>query len=91
MRDSVSDIIPTSLLNAPKRGFGFGITEKNLLQGPWKQNAERVLNDFPEHTAIDPAKVKNIWETTKNDKFINWDIIMKLVNLGTYLEENQFS
>ena len=31
LRDAVSDIIPKTLLDAPKRGFGFGITEKNLL------------------------------------------------------------
>ena len=36
LRDAVSDMIPKDLLNAPKRGFGFGITEKRLylLQGP---------------------------------------------------------
>ena len=38
LRDAVSDIIPENLLNAPKRGFGFGITEKNLLQGPWEMS-----------------------------------------------------
>ena len=46
LRDPVSDIIPENLLNAPKRGFGFGITEKKLLQGSWKNHAERVLNNF---------------------------------------------
>ena len=91
LRDSVSDIIPENLLNAPKRGFGFGITEKKLLQGSWKNHAERVLNNFPEYTAIDPEKVKNIWVLAKNNGDISWDIIMKLVNLGNFLEDNQFS
>ena len=51
-------MIPKDLLNAPKRGFGFGITEKSLLQGPWGCHAEKVLNNFPDYTVIDPVKVK---------------------------------
>ena len=58
LRDAVSDMIPKTLIDAPKRGFGFGITEKNLLQGPWGLHAEKVLNNFPDYTVIDPVKVK---------------------------------
>ena len=90
LKESVSDIIPKSLLNAPKRGFGFGITERNLLRGPWANYAEKILNNFPEYTLIDPIKVKKIWNSAKNDENSNWDIIMKLVNLGSFLEEGKF-
>ena len=91
LRDAVSDIIPKTLLDAPKRGFGFGITEKNLLQGPWACHAERVLNNFPDSTVIDPVKVRNFWNLAKNNENVGWDIIMKLLNLGIFLEDNQFS
>ena len=40
---------------------------------------------------IDPEKVKNIWVLAKNNGDVSWDIIMKLVNLGNFLEDNQFS
>ena len=89
LRDAVSDMIPENLLNAPKRGFGFGITEKSLLQGPWGcHETERILNNFPDYTVIDIKKsviyiVKNAhwkqknWErnnpSTKNNQHISWD------------------
>ena len=79
------------IVNGENAAHGFGITEKKLLQGSWKNHAERVLNNFPEYTAIDPEKVKNIWVLAKNNGDISWDIIMKLVNLGNFLEDNQFS
>ncbi len=87
LRDSVEDIIPENLLNAPKRGFGFGIDEKSLFLGPWKKHAQKTLNNFPDFTVIDPSKVKNIWKSAVEKKDVSWDIIMKLVSLGTFLED----
>jgi len=91
LRDSVNDIIPENLLNAPKRGFGSGIDEKTLLLGPWKKHAQKILNNFPDYTAIDPSKVKNIWMSALENRDISWDIIMKLVSLGKFLEESELS
>ena len=91
LRESVSDIIPENLLNAPKRGFGSGITERKILQGPWAYQAEKILNNFPEYTVIDPIKVRKIWNSTKNNRNKNWDIIMKLLSLGTFLEDFEYS
>ena len=84
LRDAVKDMIPNSLLHAPKRGFGFGIQEKEILLGPWEKHAQRILNNFPDSTSIDPFKVKKIWNLAKNDKPISWDIIMKLVSLKNF-------
>ena len=91
LRDSVNDIIPKTLLNAPKRGFGFGIDEKRLLLGPWKKHAQKTLNDFPDTTAIDPSKVSDIWKSALGKGDISWDIIMKLVSLGTFLEDSRLN
>ncbi len=88
LRDSVNDIIPENLLNAPKRGFGFGIDEKTLFLGSWKTHAQKLLNNFPNTTAIDPYKVRNIWKSTIENGDYSWDIIMKLVSLGTFLEDS---
>ena len=88
LRDSVNDIIPETLLNAPKRGFGFGINEKSLFLGPWKTHAQTILNDFPNTTSVDPSKVRNIWKLALEKKNVNWDIIMKLVSLGTFLQDS---
>ena len=88
LRTSVNDIIPRALLNAPKRGFGFGIDEKTLFLGSWKTHAQKLLNNFPNTTAIDPYKVRNIWKSTIENGDYSWDIIMKLVSLGTFLEDS---
>ena len=89
LKESVADIIPKNLLNAPKRGFGFGIQEKEILLGPWEKHAKKILNHFPNSTVIDPVKVKKIWNLAKNDKSVTWDVVMKLVSLGTYIDKHQ--
>ena len=43
LRDAVYDLIPESLLKAPKRGFGSGIQEDALLRGAWKSRAEEIM------------------------------------------------
>ena len=91
LKDSVNDIIPEALLNAPKRGFGFGIDEKSLFLGPWKRHAQKILNNFPNTTVIDPSKVRNIWKLALEKEDNNWDTIMKLVSLGTFLEDNKLN
>ena len=86
LRDAVKDMIPNNLLNAPKRGFGFGIQEKDILLGPWKKQTQQILSNFPDSTAIDPLKVRKIWKSALENENIRWDIVMKLVSLGTFLE-----
>ena len=88
LKEAVNDIIPENLLNAPKRGFGFGITEKNILQGPWKKKAQKILNNFPDCTFIDPIKVKKIWNSSSENNQGPWDQIIKLISVGNFLKEN---
>ena len=76
LKEAVNDIIPENLLNATKRGFGFGITEKNVLQGPWKENAQKILNNFPDNTFIDPIKVKKLWNPSSENHQGPWDQII---------------
>ena len=43
LRDAVRDLIPESLLKAPKRGFGSGIQEADLLRGAWRGRTEEIM------------------------------------------------
>ena len=45
LRDAVSELIPASLLNAPKRGFGMGIQEAQLLKGAWRSHADEWMEN----------------------------------------------
>lgn len=43
LREAVIDLVPDALLKAPKRGFGYGIQEADLLRGDWRDHAERFM------------------------------------------------
>lgn len=63
LRESVQDLVPDSLLKAPKRGFGSGIQEADVLRGPWRECANELLaepNDL--QGFLDPAAVRNEWK-----------------------------
>jgi asparagine synthase (glutamine-hydrolysing) len=62
LRESVADLIPRELLIAPKRGFGMGIQEDMVLNGPWKKHAE-ILNSYPQYDngLFDSMAMKNAW------------------------------
>jgi asparagine synthase (glutamine-hydrolysing) len=45
LKTAVSDLVPHELLFAPKRGFGFGIQERDVLTGPWRQTGDELFNE----------------------------------------------
>lgn len=44
LRDAVQDLVPEYLLKAPKRGFGSGIQEADILRGVWREKAASYLD-----------------------------------------------
>lgn len=45
MKELVAPFVPAAVRNLPKRGFGFGIQEADLLQSDWKTHCEEVILD----------------------------------------------
>jgi asparagine synthase (glutamine-hydrolysing) len=45
LREAVRDLVPDALLRAPKRGFGSGIQEADVLRGPWREQATALLDN----------------------------------------------
>ena len=63
LRDAVSDLIPRSLLKAPKRGFGAGIQEADLLHGPWRSRAQEIFNNAQTVDGLlSKDKIQKQWE-----------------------------
>lgn len=62
LRESVADLIPHELLIAPKRGFGMGIQEDMVLNGPWRKHAE-MLYSYPQYDngLFDSRAMKKAW------------------------------
>jgi asparagine synthase (glutamine-hydrolysing) len=87
LRKAVSDLVPTSVLNAPKRGFGMGIQERDLLLGPWRRNVDEVLNDFPEMELFDCRKIRALWRDVKEREAGDWSLLAKLFSIGLWKSE----
>lgn len=86
LRDAVNDLVPESLLKAPKRGFGMGIQEVDVLRGPWRQHVEEMfsgLNDVD--GLLSKKKIKKQW-----NRFLNGHApaspIAKIISIQTWLK-----
>lgn len=62
LKKAVEDLMPAELLYAPKRGFGNGIQEKDVLLGPWRDKAEAAFANFDDVGGLfDTAAIQNKW------------------------------
>lgn len=84
LRKAVSDLVPKRVLNAPKRGFGMGIQERDVLLGPWRRNVDEVLNDFPETGVFDSGKIRTLWRDAKKKEAGDWSLLAKLFSIGLW-------
>ncbi|MEW6683032.1 MAG: asparagine synthase (glutamine-hydrolyzing) [Nitrospirota bacterium] len=69
LRESVSDLIPTELLAAPKRGFGMGIQEAMVFSGPWKRHAEDLFSTPMDADGLfNVDSIRRVWHGFRNNK-----------------------
>ncbi|ABC29199.1 asparagine synthase (glutamine-hydrolyzing) [Hahella chejuensis KCTC 2396] len=62
LREAVKDLIPEEILFAPKRGFGMGIQEEDVLKGPWRQIGERIFAEADDCEGMFDAKnLNSVW------------------------------
>jgi len=62
LREAVSDLIPTQLLTASKRGFGMGIQEEMIFRGPWRKHAEMIFSSPLDGGGLfNPALIRKSW------------------------------
>lgn len=86
LRKAVADLVPQELLYAPKRGFGMGVQEKDVLLGPWRAHADEVFNAYPDLGFFDTSKVKAMWTNAKRMGSGQWDLLAKLLAIGVWLD-----
>ena len=46
LKQALEQRLPTDILYAPKRGFGFFVQEEAVLRGPWKERVDAAFADF---------------------------------------------
>jgi asparagine synthase (glutamine-hydrolysing) len=85
LRESVSDLIPSELLIAPKRGFGMGIQEAMVLNGPWKSHAEELFSSPKDiNGLIELNKLNRVWSSYKEGGSRSASLIAKLLAIQTW-------
>lgn len=63
LREAVRDLMPDALLRAPKRGFGMGIQEADVLRGPWRKRADDLLRvPLDAGGLFEPERVRGVWK-----------------------------
>jgi asparagine synthase (glutamine-hydrolysing) len=88
LRDAVSDLIPRELLIAPKRGFGMGIQEAVVLNGPWKCHAEEMFSS-PKDVGglIELSELNRVWSSYKKGGIRDASLIAKVLAIQTWARE----
>lgn len=66
LRQAVRDLVPHELLFAPKRGFGFGIPQDDVLRGPWARYGDDLFADPHDAGGLfDPNSLRTAWQEFK--------------------------
>jgi asparagine synthase (glutamine-hydrolysing) len=96
LKTAVSDIVPRELLYAPKRGFGYGIRERDVLLGPWRPIVDRAFELIPADYWLDARWTRRLWQSGKSGKPIDWSLLGRIFSIlvweqGLYRSDFVFS
>jgi asparagine synthase (glutamine-hydrolysing) len=87
LRESVRDLVPDTLLNAPKRGFGMGIQESTLLDGGWKKIANEIFHEPDEMNGFfSRERIQVLWKRFQTDRRCASNL-MKVLAIQTWLKD----
>jgi asparagine synthase (glutamine-hydrolysing) len=91
LRRAVGDLLPVELLNAPKRGFGFGIRQLALLTQHWQVHVHDILLSDEHNDALGlcPRKIIKIWHDCQAGDAHAATMAFKLLLLKRWLKEKQ--
>jgi len=74
--------MPKELLYAPKRGFGNGIQEKDILLGPWRERAEAVFSEIDDLGGLlDSSNIKKTWNKFSSGGQVDASLIAKIFSI----------
>ena len=85
LRKAVYDLVPEQVMHAPKRGFGMGIQERDVLLNDWRYQVDKLFNDYPESDLFDRDKIRRQWKNARNGESVQWSEIAKLFAIGMWL------
>ena len=69
LKEAVSSYVPEELRNAPKRGFGFGLQEKDIFLNSWKEHLDQYFSsDNDLGGMLLPGGISEIWKDFSNSQ-----------------------
>lgn len=72
LKQAVRDLMPVETLNAPKRGFGLGVPETDLLKGEWKEFGNELFSSPDDCDGLlNKNAMKRLWEDFVDNKSSN--------------------
>jgi asparagine synthase (glutamine-hydrolysing) len=87
LKTAVSDLVPEELLYAPKRGFGHGIRERDVLLGPWRPMADRAFASMPGDHWLDAQWAKRLWQQAQSGASPDWSLVARIFCILTWEQE----
>jgi asparagine synthase (glutamine-hydrolysing) len=88
LRDAVTDLVPESLLKAPKRGFGMGIQESDVLRGPWRHRVDEMFSDPVDVSGLlSKKRIQLQWNSFLNGH-ATASSIAKIVSIQAWLQSS---
>ena len=86
--ESLGDLLPTDLLNKPKKGFVFPWVD--WMKGDLKAFCTSKISDLKNRSFIDSKELERYWHRFLNgDKKVNWSKMWTLIVLENWLTENK--
>jgi|UPI0004B52211 asparagine synthase (glutamine-hydrolysing) len=87
LRQAVRDLVPHDLLFAPKRGFGFGIPQDEVLRGPWRKHGDALFSNPNDADGLfDPKALRAEWEKYKQHGSYGSNLIPNMLAIQYWLQ-----
>lgn len=85
LKEAVADLVGASLLDAPKRGFGYEVQESRLFSGPWRSRVRDSVENLDDLNGfLDRSKVRRIWEEFQGGATQHAALLAKLLAIQTW-------
>ncbi|MFO0697631.1 MAG: asparagine synthase (glutamine-hydrolyzing) [Nitrospira sp.] len=85
LKTAVEDLVPGELLYAPKRGFGMGVQERMVLEGPWRNYADECFAQADDLGGVLVGKeVRRLWGKYQLGGEVESSLIGKLLAMYTW-------
>lgn len=91
LREAVRDLIPPDILFAPKRGFGFGIPQDDVLRGPWAKYGDELFSDPHDAEGLfDQNALRIVWKEFKEGGSRGSNVVPNLFAIQYWLQSTGY-